>query len=182
VLLAERLQFNNRVTVMLIAQLIGGIAFFIGILAFWQKDDKKFRYQMMGYCFVMSVHFLMLGSASTAIGSAINGARIFASIKSQSKVVMSVFIILLVTLTLPNVDKWYELPPIIGSVLATWALFSAKGVQLRLLILFNSVCWLLHNVLAGSIGGSIIEASFVITNIATIYQLVLKDDISTYKT
>lgn len=157
---------------MFITQLIGGVAFLIGVSAFWQKDDLRFRYQMSAFCFVMALHFILLGATAAAIGTAINGVRSYVSIKSQSKYVMVAFIILLIGLTLPNVDRWYELPPIIGSVLATWALFSVKGAQLRTLILCNSLCWLLHNVLAGSLGGSLVEATFVVTNSLTIYRLV----------
>ena len=157
---------------MFTAQLIGGVAFLIGVSAFWQKDDLKFRYQMTGFCLVMALHFILLGATVAAIGAAINGVRSYASIKSQSRYVMAAFIVLLICMTLPNVDKWYELPPIAGSAVATWALFSVKGVRLRTLILCNSLCWLLHNVLAGSIGGSMVEATFVITNSMTIYRLV----------
>ncbi|MDF4672759.1 YgjV family protein, partial [Vibrio parahaemolyticus] len=35
-----------------LAQGIGGIAFMVGVMAFWQKDDLRFRYQMMVFCFI----------------------------------------------------------------------------------------------------------------------------------
>ena len=119
----------------------------------------------------MAAHFFMLGATVAAIGAVINGLRSYASAKSQSKVLMMVFIALLLGLTFPNVTQWYEIPTIIGSAIATWALFSVKGIPLRALILLNSFCWLIHNVLAGSIGGSLIEATFVVTNTLTIYHL-----------
>ncbi|WP_422489333.1 YgjV family protein [Endozoicomonas sp. ALE010] len=56
-------------------------------------------------------------------------------------------------------------------VIATWALFSTRGIPLRSLILLNSCCWLVHNLLTGSVGGSLIEATFVVTNSITIYKL-----------
>ncbi|WP_419534416.1 YgjV family protein [Endozoicomonas sp.] len=156
---------------MFIAQLVGGFAFLIGIMAFWQKDDVKFRYQMTGYCFVMALHFFLMGATVAAIGAVINGLRSYASVKSQSKVLMAIFIALLIGLTFPNVEQWYEIPTIVGSAIATWALFSTRGIPLRSLILLNSCCWLVHNLLTGSIGGSLIEATFVVTNSITIYQL-----------
>ena len=88
---------------------------------------------------------------------------------------MAIFMALLLGLTLPNVEQWYEIPTIAGSVIATWALFSVKGIALRSLILVNSCCWLIHNVLAGSIGGSLIEATFIVANSFTIYRLMTQD-------
>ncbi len=63
---------------MFIAQLVGGFAFLIGIMAFWQKDDVKFSYQMTGYCFVMALHFFLMGATVAAIGAIINGLRSYA--------------------------------------------------------------------------------------------------------
>ncbi|WBA82037.1 YgjV family protein [Endozoicomonas sp. GU-1] len=170
-LLREILPLINRETVMFIAQLVGGFAFLIGIMAFWQKDDVKFRYQMTAFSLVMALHFVLMGATVAAIGAVINSLRSYASVKSQSKILMAMFIVLLICLTLPNVEQWYEVPTIIGSVVATWALFSARGIPLRSLILLNSCCWLVHNLLTGSIGGSLIEATFVVTNSITIYKL-----------
>lgn len=39
-----------------LAQSIGGIAFMVGVMAFGQKDDMRFRYQMMAYFSLKPVH------------------------------------------------------------------------------------------------------------------------------
>ncbi|WP_256929589.1 YgjV family protein, partial [Vibrio parahaemolyticus] len=57
------------------------------------------------------------------------------------------------------------------SSVATWALFSKQGITLRSLILFNSFCWVSHNLWLGSIGGSLVESTFIVTNLFTIYRL-----------
>jgi len=154
-----------------LAQGIGGIAFFIGVVAFWQKDDTRFRYQMMAFCLVMGVHFALMGATVAAIGVTINAIRSFASIKTHSRKIMWLFIILMWSMTLPNITHFFELMTVVGSSVATWALFSKQGIALRCLILFNSFCWVAHNIWLGSIGGSLIEASFIITNSITIVRL-----------
>ncbi|TQP88018.1 YgjV family protein, partial [Vibrio cholerae] len=58
-----------------LAQGIGGIAFLVGVMAFWQKDDMRFRYQMVAFCFIMGIHFALLGATVAAIGVVINGMR-----------------------------------------------------------------------------------------------------------
>ncbi|WP_428773323.1 YgjV family protein [Vibrio sp.] len=154
-----------------LAQLVGGAAFLIGVIAFWQKDDLNFRYQMVAFCLVMSVHFVLMGATVAAIGVAINGIRSFASIKLRSKAVMWFFLALMWLMTLPNVSHILELFTVVGSSVATWALFCKQGITLRALILFNSVCWVSHNIWLGSIGGSLVEASFIVTNLVTIYRI-----------
>ena len=75
-----------------IAQGIGGIAFLVGVMAFWQKDDMRFRYQMMMFCLIMGIHFTLMGATVAAIGVMINALRSYASIKTQSRKVMWFFI------------------------------------------------------------------------------------------
>jgi hypothetical protein len=154
-----------------LAQAFGAIAFVIGAVAFWQKDDNRFRYQMMLFCLVMSIHFALIGASVAAIGVIINALRSYASIKTQSPKVMWFFIGLIFLMTLPNLNHLPELMTVIGSCVATWALFSKKGIQLRFLILFNSCCWFTHNIWLGSIGGTLVEATFILTNLMTIYRL-----------
>lgn len=156
---------------MILAQAIGGIAFFIGVLAFLQKEDLHFRYFMVAFCFVMAIHFTMMGAIVGAIGVTVNGIRAFVSTKTRSKYAMWFFIALLIVMTLPKVASPIELLPVIGSAVGTWALFSAQGLKMRTLILFNSSCWFAHNIWIGSIGGSLMEGTFIVTNLVTIYRL-----------
>lgn len=156
---------------MLLAQAIGGIAFLLGIWAFSQKNDLRFRYGMVAFCFIMAIHFMMMGAIIGAIGVTINGIRSFVSIKTQSKTIMWFFILLLFGMTLPKVSTLFELLPIIGSAVGTWALFSVQGIKMRSLILFNSSCWFIYNLWVGSIGGSLIEGTFIVANSIMIYHL-----------
>ncbi|MFA0543274.1 YgjV family protein [Vibrio sp. 10N.222.52.B7] len=154
-----------------ITQGVGGLAFCIGVMAFWQKDDMRFRYQMMIFCFVMSIHFILMGAIVAAIGVIINAIRSYVSIKTQSRKVMWFFIGLMWCMTLPNMNHFFEFITVVGSSVATWALFSRQGIALRSLILFNSFCWASHNIWIGSIAGSFVEITFIVTNMVTIYRL-----------
>lgn len=156
---------------MWLAQALGGIAFLIGVKAFWQKDDMRFRYHMMVFCGVMALHFALMSAAVAAIGVTINGVRIFASTKTQSRRIMWLFIALMWGMTLPYMSHLMELLTVLGSSVGTWALFSRHGIALRAFILFNSCCWFSHNLWLGSIGGSLVEGTFIITNLVTIYKL-----------
>ncbi len=40
---------------MLIAQFFGVLAFLVGVFAFLQKQDSKYRYYMVGFCLILLV-------------------------------------------------------------------------------------------------------------------------------
>lgn len=72
---------------------------------------------------------------------------------------------------LPQLEHSYELLTIFGSSVATWALFKTQGIQMRLLVMLNSLCWVINNVLLGSIGGTLMELTFIIVNSLTIVRM-----------
>lgn len=156
---------------MMWAQIVGGLAFLVGVLAFLQKDDIKFRYYLVAFCVVIGIHFAMMGAIAGAVGVLINGLRTYVTIHRRTPVIMYTFMILLFAMTLPYMEHPIELLAILGSTVGTWALFKTQGIKMRALVLFNSVCWFTHNLWIGSIGGSLIEGTFIITNILTIYRL-----------
>ncbi len=156
---------------MLIAQFFGVLAFLVGVFAFLQKQDSKYRYYMVGFCLLMGVHFILMGAMTGAISAAINGVRTYLSMKYNSRKMAVLFVALQLGLALPYVEHWFEYLPVIGSAVGTWALFTTYGLRLRSMILFNSCCWVTHNILIGSIGGSIVESTFIITNLVTIIRM-----------
>ena len=61
--------------------------------------------------------------------------------------------------------------PLIGTSIATYGFFKTSGLTFRLLLLFNSTCWLFNNILVGSIGGILSEATFFSMNLVMIVRL-----------
>lgn len=51
-----------------------------------------------------------------------------------------------------------------GTVISTWALFRTSGLTTRSVMWISTACWFIHNVWLGSIGGSLIEGSFLLLN------------------
>ncbi|MCQ6498081.1 YgjV family protein, partial [Vibrio parahaemolyticus] len=71
-------------------------------------------------------------------------------------------------MNLTNMSHFFDLLTLIGSSVATWALFSKQVIALRSLILFNSFCLVSHNLRLGSIGCTLVESTFIYTNLMTI--------------
>ena len=79
-------------------------------------------------------------------------------------VVMLFFLVLVWVLGIPGITSAVQWLPIIGTTIGTWGLFRARGLALRLCMLSSTVCWLVHNIWAGSWGGILLEGSFFIVN------------------
>ncbi|MGF1868731.1 YgjV family protein [Photobacterium indicum] len=152
-------------------QTIGIVAFLIGATAFLHQDGHKFRLHLTVFQIVLCSHFILMGAVTAAVGCGISALRSYASTRTQSSLVMWFFIGLLWVMGLLNVEHSYEILTIFGASVATWGLFKARGIHMRLLILFNSFCWLTNNLLLGSIGGTMMEATFIIVNAVTIYKM-----------
>ena len=178
-----------------IAQLVGFVALFCGLGAFAEKSDLAFKRKMTLFCLVEAVHFLILGAYSACFGCLLNSLRSFAAARTRCPLVMSVFLVILWSVGLLSVtgfdvrriaSAWNEgfaalaavflqekfrFLPLLGSTVGTVGLFLASGIRLRWMILLCSALWLVHNLIAVSIGPSIMEISFIVMNGITIRKL-----------
>ncbi|SLM61704.1 putative transporter of pectin derivative products [Dickeya aquatica] len=146
------------------AQAVGVLAFMVGITMFFNRNDKKFKIQLSVYSAVIACHFFLMGANAAGMSAMLNSGRTLITLKTSNIAVMFVFIALTLALGLPGVKHPMELLPIIGTVCSTWALFRAHGLTTRCIIWCSTALWVAHNIWLGSIGGSLIEASFLVIN------------------
>jgi len=66
---------------------------------------------------------------------------------------------------------WYDLFPILGTCIGTYALFCLAGIKMRLAFICGAICWLTNNILVGSIGGTLLEMTLLMVNCFTIWRL-----------
>lgn len=147
-----------------LAQGVGVIAFLIGITTFINRDERRFRLQLAVYSAIIGVHFFLMGAGSAGMSAGLNALRTVISLRTRSLWVMTVFILLTLILGLGKLQHAMELLPIIGTVASTWALFRCKGLTVRCVMWCSTACWVTHNLWLGSIGGTLIEGSFLIVN------------------
>jgi hypothetical protein len=67
-----------------------------------------------------------------------------------------------------SVVQWL---PILGSCIGTYALFCLDGIKMRLAFVVGTICWLSNNIIVGSIGGTLLEATLLAVNCMTIWRL-----------
>lgn len=147
-----------------IAQGVGVLAFVVGITTFINRDERRFKLQLAGYSAIIGLHFFLMGAAPAGMSAELNALRTVVSLKTRRLWVMALFIALTLGLGLAKLNHLMELLPIVGTVASTWALFRCKGLTIRRVMWCSTACWVTHNLWLGSIGGTLIEGSFLAIN------------------
>ncbi len=154
------------------AQALGFVSFALGISTFYQKDDRKLKIIMLIFNINHLIHFFLLGSMTSALSAALSAARTGTSIFTSSKYIAAIFVFLGLGLALRVAENWWDLWPILGTVIGTYAVFMLKGIAMRIAFLTGAICWLINNIIVGSIGGTMLEATLICVNLLTIYRLI----------
>lgn len=156
----------------LIAQLLGFASFTIGIYAFYQKDDKKLKIIMTVFNLNHAIHYLVLGTIVSALSALLSAFRTGLSIYISSKWVAFVFIVFGVISGGYLADSIWDLWAILGMSIGTYSLFVLKGIPMRIGFVIGAMCWLTNNIIVGSIGGILLEATLISMNVITIIRLL----------
>jgi len=153
-----------------LAQGVGVLAFLIGITTFINRDEKRFKLQLSLYSAIIGVHFFLMGALPAGMSAELNAVRTIISMYTRKLWVMGVFIALTLFFGLVKLHHPVELLPIVGTVASTWALFRYQGLKVRCIMWCSTACWVTHNLWLGSIGGTLIEGSFLIMNALNIIR------------
>lgn len=162
----------------LAAQVLGFFSFVLGIYAFYQKDDKKLKIIMVIFNLNHLVHFILLGSIVSALSTLLSAIRTTTAIYISSARVAALFIIVGLSSAAYLADSLWDLWSMLGMSIGTYAVFVLKGIQMRIAFILGAICWLINNILVGSIGGILLEATLISVNITTIIRLLREQKLS----
>ncbi|MGF1702400.1 YgjV family protein [Photobacterium makurazakiensis] len=161
-----------------LAQGLGLVSFALGVSAFYQKDDRKLKIMMVLLNLNHMVHFFLLEAITSAMSALLSAFRTGLSIKFQSKNLAYIFIGLNLIAGYVLADGWLDILPIMGACIGSYALFCLSGIKMRLAFVVGAVCWLINNIVVGSIGGVMLEVTLLTVNITTIYRLYKSDGLA----
>jgi len=154
------------------AQCVGYVAFVLGVLAFLQKNDRRLKALNATESLVYSVHFTLLGNPPAAACALLSCFRSFSALKTRSPLLAAVIIVVNIGLGFVFAKTGAGWLPVIGSCFATVAIFFMRGIRMRLVLLFSTLCWLANNIVSGSIGGTLLELTITTVSIVTITQML----------
>ncbi|MGQ8367152.1 YgjV family protein [Glaciecola sp. 1036] len=155
-----------------LAQAIGLLSYFLGILTFFQHDDKKLKVTMLVMNLNHALHFILLGATVSCLSALLSALRTGLSIYIRSAWLAWIFIFIAVISGVVMADHWFELFAILGVCIGTYALFCLHGIKMRIAFLLGAFCWLTNNILVGSIGGTLLELTLIAVNLNTIRRLL----------
>lgn len=155
-----------------LAQVLGYISFILGVSTFYQKDDKKLKIAMLIFNLNHVLHFLLLGSIVSVLSALLSALRTATAIYVSSKTVTVGFIFISLVCGVWLSNSIWELWPILGTIIGTYSVFVLKGIQMRIGFLIGATCWLINNILVGSIGGTLLEVTVISVNVMTIFRLL----------
>jgi hypothetical protein len=155
-----------------LAQSVGYVAFVLGVAAFLQKSDRRLKGLNSCQSLVYGVHFALLGNPSAGASALLSGIRSYLSLKTRSPYLAALIIVVNVAFGFVLAKSAAGWLPVVGSCLATLAMFFMRGVRMRLVLLVCTSLWLTNNILSGSIGGTLLESTIATINIITITRLL----------
>lgn len=153
------------------AQIVGYLAFALGVGSFLQKNDRHFKLYMAGECLAYALHFFMLGNPTAMASSLVSLTRSVLSLYTKSLWIALLIVAVNIVLGLSLVEKPTDWLPLIASCIGTLALFLLQGIPMRLMMLIGTGLWLVNNILVGSYGGTALEIVILIVNCWTIWRL-----------
>lgn len=169
--------FDNPIYIL--AQALGFVSYGLGICCFYQRDDKRLKIIMLIMSINNVVHFYLLGAVTASLASVLSVVRTGLALKTSKKSVAVTFILITLILGYAISDRWQDIFPILATSIGTYAVFCLRGIQMRLAFLAGALCWLINNILVGSIGGTMLEITLLVINGNTIRRLYFENRITT---
>lgn len=154
-----------------IAQMFGFLSYLLGVSCFYQKDDKKLKVVMVIMSLNNALHYALLGAVTACLSSLLSLLRTGISIYTSSKLTAYLFILLTLAVGIYLSSHWFDMFPIIGACIGTYALFCLEGIKMRIAFIAGALCWLCNNIIVGSIGGTLLEITLLAVNINTIRRI-----------
>jgi hypothetical protein len=153
------------------AQCFGYLAFVVGVAAFLQKSDRRLKSFSAAQALVYAVHFVLLGNLPASASLLISCVRSYLALKPRSPLVPTLIIVINVAGGFAFAKGGAGWIPVISSCAATVAIFTTKGIPMRIVLLGCTFLWLVNNIISGSIGGVALELVIAMINTSTIIRM-----------
>src|ERR1039457_1262467 len=120
------------------AQVVGYIALALGITAFLQRRDDRLKLFNATQGLVYALHFLLLGNLPASSSSLLSSFRSFLALRYRSWLLGALIIGASVSLGAAFARSTAGWLPVIGSCIATMAIFTMRGVPFRCVLLAST--------------------------------------------
>ena len=154
------------------AQVVGYIALALGITAFLQKSDRRWKLFNATQGLFYALHFVLLRNLPACASCLISSSRSFLALRYRSLWLGAAFVVLNLGMGVALARSAAGWLPVIGSCIATVAIFTMRGVPFRSVLLASTLLWLANNIITGSVGGTVLEVANAVVNISTMIRML----------
>lgn len=156
----------------LLGQGVSLVALALCLVAFASKRDERLFVLLLFANVAFAAQFALFQSWVAAGISALIVLRI-ALVRRFPRhraimVGMLAATLVVATLTWSGPD---DIPALAAGLLGTYGMFMLRGIAMRATLAAAAFCWIVSNLLAGSIGGTLAESLIFLTNVVTILRL-----------
>ncbi len=155
------------------AQAVGYLALVLGIAGFLQRDDRRLKLFVAFESFAYVAHFALLGRPPAASSALVSGARTLLSVRFRSAWLAAASSAVSVGLALALSTRGLGWLPVVASCLGAIAVFTLRGIPMRLALLSSTSLWLANNILSRSVGGTVLESLIAAASVSTIARMAL---------
>lgn len=161
-----------------IAQFLSGIAIIINIISIQQKEKRKILFLFVLANLLFSIHFLLLKGYSGAVTCCIATVQTSISYyyETKQKVFPKVFIPIYIAVSilcgLFSYRTYFDLLPILCSIIYVFSIMQTKVKQIRLFTLFKVAVWVIYDF---SVGAYIAGINDLILTISTMIAIIRRD-------
>ena len=171
-----------------VAQIIGFGGAGLNFLSFQQSKRRNIIGVQIGAAVLFIIHFILLGldgDGEAFSGAALNFIGLLRSIVfinnhkkwAKSPVWLVVFIVISTVAAVLTWEAWYSLLPSAAMILTTVSYWLKNETKIRLVTFPSSPCWLIYNVIVGSVAGIVTECFVMLSLIIAIvrYDILKKE-------
>lgn len=156
----------------LAGQSFGLIALTLCVLGFASKRDERLFVLLLGANVAFALQFAMFQSwVASAIAVLIVLRIQLVRRYKGSTAIMGAMLVATFAVAIPTWSGPRDIWAIAAGAIGTYGMFMATGIAMRWLLAAAAFCWVISNLLIGSIGGTLAEALIMVTNLITIIRL-----------
>lgn len=156
----------------LAGQFFGLVALVICLVAFASKSDDRLLVLLISANVAFALQFVFFASWTAAVLTLLVIVRIILARRFVgSKVAMAGVLVANFVAAALTWQSAVDILPLAAAILGTLGMFMLRGIAMRVVLGLAALCWMLNNLVIGSVGGTLAEGLIVVTNIITIIRM-----------
>ncbi len=147
------------------SQIVAALAFLMGLISYQFRQRRAVLLCLTGLALLNACHFLLLDRLTPALIMLLTGARYIAAIYSQRRILLFSFLATAAVTVLLTWNGPLNSLVLAGVCCGTIGSFQKSDRVMRLCFMSGNCCWLTHNLFAATPVATVMEASFLASNI-----------------